>query len=74
LPLLKVIENIEGSTDYDVISSPEVREFKIYGRFEGDNWIQVLRRIINAYDTRLKMSIDEKNRKIEIVQRKATQK
>jgi hypothetical protein len=62
--LSKIIKEIEGRTDYNVIANQEVREFKIYGKFQGDNWIQVLKRIINSHDKQLKLEINETNKKI----------
>ena len=65
-PLSVIIKHIEGETDYDVISTREVEEFRIYGSFKGNDWVQILKKIINAYDKQLKLDIDEKNKKISI--------
>lgn len=65
-PLLELIKNVEGETDYDIIASREVEEFKIFGKFQGDNWLQVLLRVLRTYDKQLKYRLDEKNKKIKI--------
>jgi len=65
-PLLEIINHIEGETDYDVIAEKEVEETRIYGSFEGNDWVHILKKVINAYDKQLKLDMDEKNRKITI--------
>jgi len=63
---LEIINHIEGETDYDVIAEKEVEETRIYGSFEGNDWVHILKKVINAYDKQLKLDMDEKNRKITI--------
>ena len=65
-PLSELIKNVEGETDYDIIASREVEKFKISGKFQGDNWLHVLLRVLKAYDKQLKYKLDEKNKKIKI--------
>jgi hypothetical protein len=66
LPLLEIIKHIEGETDYDVIATKDVEEIKINGSFEGNDWVHILKKVINAYDKQLKLDMDEKNKKITI--------
>jgi hypothetical protein len=65
-PLSEIIKHIEGKTDYDVIATKDVEEIKIYGSFEGNDWVHILKKIINAYDKQLRLDLDEKNKKITI--------
>ena len=41
-------------------------EINIYGSFQGDDWVHILKKVINAYDKQLRLGMDEKNRKITI--------
>ena len=68
-PLSKIIKHVEGVTDYDVIATKEVEEINIYGSFQGDDWVHILKKVINAYDKQLKLGLDEKNKKITIALR-----
>ena len=34
----------------NIYRTKEVKEFKVYGRFEGDDWVHILKKIINAHD------------------------
>jgi len=61
-----IIKHIEGETDYDVIAGRKAEEFRVYGSFKGDDWIQILKKVGNAYDKQLQLDIDEKNKKITI--------
>lgn len=65
-PLSEIIKHIEGKTDYDVVATKEVEQFKIYGSFQGDDWVHILKKVINAYDKELKLDLDEKNKTITI--------
>ena len=65
-PLSKIIKHIEGETDYDVVATKEVEEINIYGSFQGDDWVHILKKVINTYDKQLKLDLDEKNKKITI--------
>lgn len=65
-PLSKIIKHIEGETDYDVVATKEVEEINIYGTFQGDDWVRILKKVINAYDKKLRLGLDEKNKKITI--------
>jgi len=65
-PLSEIIKHMEGKTDYDVIATKDVEEIKIYGSFEGNDWVLILKKVINAYDKQLKLDIDEKNKTITI--------
>jgi len=64
LPLSEIIKHVEGKTDYDIIATKEVKEFKVYGTFEGNDWIEILRKVVNAHDEQLKLEVDKKNKKI----------
>ena len=64
--LSKIIKHIEGKTDYDIIATKEVEEINIYGSFQGDDWVHILKKVINTYDKQLKLDLDEKNKKITI--------
>jgi hypothetical protein len=66
LPLSNLIGHVEGETHYDVITTKEVRKFKVDGVFQGRDWIDILRKVANAYDDQLKVEIDEKTAKIRI--------
>jgi hypothetical protein len=65
-PLLELLKNAEGKTDYDIIASREVEEFKVFGKFQGDNWVDVLLKVLKTYDKQLKYKLDEKNKRINI--------
>lgn len=68
-PLLEVIRRVEAETDYDIIAPRQVEEFKVVGDFQGDHWLMILQRIVNAYDKKLKIEIDKKNGRIIITAR-----
>ena len=70
LPLSEIIKHIEGETDYNVITTKAVEEIKIYGSFQGDNWLHILKKVVNAYDKQLKLDLDEENKRITITLRK----
>ena len=65
-PLSEIIKHIEGKTDYDVVATKEVEEINVYGSFQGDDWVHILKKVINTYDKQLKLDLDEKNKKITI--------
>lgn len=65
-PFLELIKNAEGETDYDIIASREVEKFKIFGKFQGDNWLDILLKVLKTYDKQLKYTLDEKNKRVNI--------
>ena len=69
-PLIEVIREVEGETDYDIIATKEAEEFRVSGNFQGDNWLHILKKIFKTYDKELDFKIDEKNKKIAIGLRK----
>jgi hypothetical protein len=68
--LLKIIKYLEGKTDYDIIAAQEIEQIRIYGNFEGKDWVHILKKIIHAYDKQLTLYMDEKNKKITITFKK----
>jgi len=67
--LSHIIEGVERNTDYCVVAREDIKNIRIYGRFQGDNWVDILEKVINSYNTQLKLVIYEKNRLIVIVWR-----
>ena len=65
-PLSHVIENIRNETEYKVDITPEAQSMIIYGSFEGDTWIDILRQIHKKHRDKFICLIDENQKVIKV--------